>query len=134
MMKTAYPRWLRIVALAAILFGVMTIKEGGSVVFVDGHGRAAAGDYVPFVVRFNFLAGFAYVATGIGLWLEKNWATQLAVGIAAATLVVFAALGVHVAAGHAFEMRTAVAMTVRSVVWVAIALLLRRFEPARLAA
>ncbi len=126
MMKTATPRWLRVVAIAAILFGVMTIKEGGSVVLVDGLARAAAGQYVPLVVWFNFLAGFGYVATGVGLWRNERWAPRLALGIAAATLLVFAALGVYIAAGHAFEMRTVIAMTVRSVLWLAVALLLQR--------
>ncbi len=31
--------------------------------------RVAAGNFVPFVVWFNFLAGFVYVAAGVELWL-----------------------------------------------------------------
>jgi hypothetical protein len=35
-------------------------------------------------------------------------------------LLVFAAFGVHVITGGAYEMRTAAAMTLRSLVWLAI--------------
>ena len=41
--------------------------------------------------------------------------------IAAATVLVFGAFGIHVAAGGAFEARTVWAMTLRSVVWILIA-------------
>ncbi|WP_425478346.1 hypothetical protein [Stenotrophomonas pictorum] len=51
--------WMRVVSLIAIGFGLMTIWEGGAVLFVDGAARQAAGHYVPFVLWFNFLAGFA---------------------------------------------------------------------------
>lgn len=44
----------------------------------------------------------------------------------AATVLVFAALGAHVLAGGAYEMRTVGAMAVRSVAWGAIALLAYR--------
>ena len=114
-------------ALVAIVFGLLSLKEGGSVLFVDGASRAQAGNYVPFVVWFNFLAGFAYVVAGIGLWLRRRWAVGLSIAIAIATLAAFAALGVHVAVGGAFEPRTVVAMVLRSVVWVVIAVLARRF-------
>ena len=101
-----------------------TIRAGGSVLFGDG--AQAAGNVVGFVLWFNFLAGFAYVAAGAGLWLRRRWSAQLALAIAAATVLVFAAFGVHVAAGGAFEVRTVWAMTLRSVVWILIALLALR--------
>ena len=91
--------------------------------FVDGAARVAAGDYVPFVLWFNFLAGFAYVVSGVGLVFGRPWAGRVALVIAAATLIVFAAFGAHVFGGGAFEMRTAVAMTLRSVIWCSIAAL-----------
>ena len=46
--------------------------------------------------------------------------------LAVATLVVFVAFGVHVLAGGAFELRTVIAMTLRSGFWVTQALLLPR--------
>ena len=47
-------------------------------------------------------------------------------GLAVATLVVVVAFGVHVLAGGAFELRTVIAMTLRSGFWVTQALLLPR--------
>ena len=83
--------------------------------------------FVPFVLWFNFLAGFAYVVAGIGLLFKNGWAARVAIAIALATLGVFAAFGVHALSGGAYELRTVVAMTFRSVVWCAIAALGWRF-------
>ena len=115
--------WVSVAGVIGTLFGLMTIREGGAVLFVDGAARVAAGDYVPFVLWFNFLAGFAYVVAGTGLVFRQTWAARVALVIAAATLVVFVALGAHVFGGGAFEMRTVVAMTLRSVIWCSIAAL-----------
>lgn len=109
------------ISLVAIGFGLLTIKEGGTILFGDEAARATAGNYVPFVLWFNFLAGFAYVAAGAGLWLQQRWAARLAVAIAAVTTLTFAAFGVHVVSGGAFEPRTVIAMSLRTLVWVTIA-------------
>lgn len=119
---TASPsdRVLRAAAIVAVLFGLLTIASGGRALFGGAAAREAAGAYVPFVLWFNFLAGFAYVAAGAGLWLRRRWAAMLALVIAGTTLLVFAAFGVHVLNGGAYEVRTAGAMTLRSLVWIAI--------------
>ena len=70
---------LKLAAIVAVLFGIATVASGG-VLFGDG--AEAAGNYVPFVVWFNFLAGFAYVAAGLGLWLRRAWAPWLALALA----------------------------------------------------
>ena len=80
-----------------------------------------AGNIVPFVLWFNFIAGFAYVIAGYGIFLWKRWAAQLSVVIAFATVAAFIAFGIHILLGGAFEIRTVGAMTVRSFVWIAIA-------------
>ena len=108
---------IRATAFVAIAFGLLTLKEGGAVIFGDAAARAAAGDYVPFVVWFNFLAGFAYVIAGIGLWMRQRWAGWLAISIAAATALAFAAFGLHMLSGGAYELRTAFAMGFRTLVW-----------------
>lgn len=113
--------WDWAIAMIAIAFGLLTIKEGGSVLFGDAIARGAAGNYVPFVLWFNFLAGFAYVIAGAGLWRLQRWAVGLAIVIAAATLLVFIVFGIHIATGGAWEQRTLVAMTLRSLVWIIIA-------------
>jgi len=113
---------LKVLAIIAIAFGLLTLKSGGEVLFIDGAGREAAGNYVPFVLWFNFLMGFLYIVAGVGLWLQKRWAMWLAMFIALATLVIFAAFGVHVAQGGLYEQRTLKAMVLRSSVWTFIAL------------
>jgi len=114
-------RWELVPPLVAVLFGLMTIREGGAVLFGGEAARRAAGDYVAFVLWFNFVAGFAYVAAGLGLWRRAAWSTWLSFGILAGTLAVFGALGLHVLAGGAYEVRTLAAMTVRTVVWLGLA-------------
>lgn len=112
---------LKIVGGIAILFGTLTIFSGGQALFGDPATRAAVGDAVPFILWFNFGAGFAYIVAGIGIFLRLNWAVWLAAFIALATLLVFTALGVHIWNGGAYEMRTVGAMTLRSLVWIGIA-------------
>lgn len=108
------------ISLVAVLFGLMTIKEGGAVLFGNEEARAAAGNYVPFVLWFNFLSGFAYVIAGIGLWMQQRWAVWLAVAIVVAITVTFVAFGIHIYSGGAFEQRTVIAMNMRTLIWIAI--------------
>ncbi len=116
--KTKY--WLRALALVAIAFGLLTIKEGGTVLFGSEAERAMAGNYVPFVLWFNFVAGFAYVIAGFGLWMQQRWGVWLSIMITAATAFTFAAFGVHVFTGGLYELRTVIAMSMRTVVWLVI--------------
>jgi len=115
------PRWAIAAGILAVVFGAVTVFEGGRMLFGRPEIRASAGNIVPFVLWFNFIAAFAYLMAGLGLLLWKRWAAQLSAGIAVATLAVFAAFGVHVALGGAFEARTVGAMLLRSTVWIAIA-------------
>lgn len=118
--KGTHGRALKFVAGVALLFGALTIFSGGRALFGGAEARAAVGDAVPFVLWFNFLAGFAYVAAGIGLALSRRWALGLSLAILIATALIFAAFGVHVLGGGAFEMRTVGAMTLRTGVWAVI--------------
>lgn len=115
-------RALLVAAIVAIVFGGVTILSGGRALFGGAEARAALGDIVPFVLWFNFSAGFAYVLAGIGLLRLKRWAAQLAVLIAIATGLVLVALIVHVATGGDFEMRTLAAMILRTGVWTVLAI------------
>jgi hypothetical protein len=117
---TGGARGLRIAAAVAVAFGLLTIREGGLVLFGPDAARLAAGRYVPFVLWFNFLAGFVYVLAGAGLWARKRWAVWLALVVAVGTITTFAALGVHILLGGAFEMRTVAAMALRTTVWAVI--------------
>jgi hypothetical protein len=120
--KSGQPIGFRVVAVIAVAFGLLTIKSGGSVLFVDGIAREEAGNYVPFVLWFNFLAGFTYLLAGAGLFMKKRWAAGLSIVIAATTLIVFALFGLHILNEGMYEVRTVVAMSVRTLVWVLIAM------------
>jgi len=79
-------RWAVLAAVVAVAFGILTVIVGGQTLFGSPVTRAAAGNIVPFVLWFNFFAGFAYIAAGFGLFLWKNWAALLSAVIAIATL------------------------------------------------
>ena len=97
MHTTGLRRTLAVAAgIVALIFGLATLAQGGMTLFGDVATRAAAGNIVPFVLWFNFLAGFAYVAAGIGLAFDRRWAVRLAALIAATTAAVFVAFGIYV--------------------------------------
>ncbi len=123
-MKTMKPDrsiGIRVITVIAITFGLLTILSGGTVLFVGGTFREQAGNYVPFVVWFNFCAGFAYLIAGGGLWMQKSWAVFVSVFIVVATLVCFGIFGIHILMGGLYEVRTVAAMTLRTAVWTSIA-------------
>lgn len=115
------PWWLGALAVFAVLFGLLTLKEGGLVLFLDGAARRAAGQYVPFILWFNFIAGFAYVIAGLGLWMKRHWAGWLAIAIFGSTALAFVAFGLHIVGGGAYEQRTVVAMSLRTLIWMTVA-------------
>jgi len=123
---TERPRTLSIAIAVAVIFGLLTIVSGGRALF----GSADMGAVVPFVLWFNFLAGFAYVLAGIGLWRGAGWAPMLSLGIAVTTAAVFAAFLWHVRSGGAWEARTMGAMILRTGIWIAIAAFVLRRKKA----
>lgn len=108
------PRSLTIAAIIAIGFGLLTIASGTQALMAMPEG------VVPFVLQFNFAAGFAYVAAGIGLWRQAGWAAWFALLITLATAAVFAAFLWHVGQGGAWMDRTMGAMLLRMMVWAGI--------------
>jgi hypothetical protein len=112
--------WIAAISVVALGFGLLTIREGGTILFGDEGARVAAGNFVPFVLWFNFIAGFAYVIAGVGLWMQRRWAAWLAVVIISATVLTFVAFGVHVLIGGDYEQRTVIAMSLRTLVWAVI--------------
>ena len=114
------PRWAIPLAIFIGIFSLTTLKAGGEVLFIDGIGREAAGNYVPFVLWFNFVAGFAYFAAAAGLIIWHPWVEHLALTIAILTILVFVAFGIHILMGGAYEVRTVGAMALRSLIWLGI--------------
>lgn len=111
------PHSITIAAVVAVIFGLLTIASGGRTLF----GGAGIGAAVPFVLWFNFVAGFVYVLAGIGLWRGASWAAPLSLVIALATAAVFAAFLWHVGTGGGWMGRTMGAMILRIAVWAVIA-------------
>ena len=112
---------LQIAAAVARVFGLLTVLAGVLVLFGGEDARDAAGAVVPFVLWFNFGAGFAYVVAGFGLAWRKRWGLVLALAMVAATALVAAGFALHVARGGDYELRTAWALGLRLALWVAIA-------------
>ncbi len=108
---------LKVVSVLVIIFGLLTLKEGGSVAFNIGSARINSGNYIPFVVWFNFISGFFYITAGIGLWLKKNWALKLSNLILISILVTYFLLFIHIFMGGLYETRTVLAMAFRTAIW-----------------
>ena len=114
--------WVWSITLVTLVFGVLTIYSGGAVLFIDGSAREDAGNYVPFVLWFNFFAGFIYLLAGLGIFMNKHWAARLSMAIFVATIIVFMLLGLHIINAGPYEARTIGAMSLRSMVWASISL------------
>ena len=117
---TSY-RLLKALSAVGVVFGALTVFSGWQGLFGDAATRAALGHTVGFVLWFNFLAGFAYVAAGLGLWRGERWGLILATALALGTALVAAAFGLHVLGGGAFEMRTVGALALRFGFWAVVA-------------
>ncbi|MCF6234410.1 MAG: hypothetical protein L3J36_15105 [Rhodobacteraceae bacterium] len=126
MPQDTLPRWQKVIGVVAVLFGLLTLFKSGGILFDMGGAKVAAGAYVPFVVQFNFVAGFFYILAGVGIWLGRRWACPLSGLIAASTLLVAAAFAFHVSQGGGFEVKTAGALAVRAGFWAVVAIVLRR--------
>lgn len=125
-MTQTRPLAISVVAVIAVIFGALTILSGGRALF----GGVDMGRVVPFVLWFNFFAGFAYVLAGIGLWLRASWGSVLSVALAVATALVFLAFLLHVWRGGGYEIRTMGAMILRTAFWATVALLVWSRRPA----
>lgn len=111
------PTCVWIISMIALVFGIATIRSGGSVLFSEEAARAA-GNSVYFVVWFNFLAGFVYLIAGAGFFFMQRWSFYISGLIALTTLAVFSAFVAYILTGEAYEIRTVGAMVLRSVLWV----------------
>lgn len=109
----------RLAGGAAVAFGLLTLASGGAALM----GVVDMGAVVPFVLWFNFLAGFAYVVCGVLLWRGHPLALPVALAILVATAAIFAAFAWRVVTGGAYETRTVGAMTLRTAFWAVMALL-----------
>lgn len=118
MLASPTSRSLRPWGWAALVFGALTVFSGAKALFGPLEVQAALGQVVPWVLWFNFLAGFAYGAVGWGLAHgAPRWALLGSVLLAVLTATVTVALAVHIVFGGAFELRTVGAMALRLAFW-----------------
>lgn len=115
------PIWMRAVALAAVVFGLITIGASGSV--LAGLDRGVSGQVVPLVLWTNLLLGPVYVFAGTMLWRGSASARPLAVVIASMTALAGLGFAVLALSGTPVEPRTAAALAFRFAVWVGIAVI-----------
>ena len=118
----------RIVAALALVFGAVTVFSAGNVLFGADIARELVGNFIPFIVWFNFAAGFLYIVAAVGIWLGRNWALGVSLFIAAATALAAVIFSILVMQGSEFEVRTIGALVLRIGFWAAISVFLFRNE------
>lgn len=104
-----------------IIFGVATIISGGNTLFTSA-GLQAKGHVVPLVLKFNFIAGFFYILVAIFAQKCESYAKILSIIIASLNFLVFMYLFYFIYNDGQYESRTVIAMSFRTIFWVAIAI------------
>ena len=108
---------IRIFAIFMLVIGILTLKAGGSVILI-GTSRIAAGNYVPYVLWFNFIIGFFHIIVAVGLWFEISSSYRLPLLILLAYIVVDIFFAYHIFTGGLYELKTVVAMSFRNLTWI----------------
>lgn len=110
------PGKIKYLTYFAILFGVLTIFSGGQNLFNENVIKTQ-GNIIPVVLWFNFMAGFLYILTGLCVLKRKKIALRLSAFLSSMNIVVFLYLLNHIYSGGAYEVRTLVAMSFRTLFW-----------------
>ncbi len=114
------PKYLKItqktLAVLAVLFGAVTIFAGSRVLVGTSPGYVV---FFPLLV-FNTLMGFVYVGVGAISWRNLHLGKMGAFAIFALNLIVLVAVGIAYTPGGELAMDSLLAMTLRTVVWLAI--------------
>ncbi|MGO3183611.1 MAG: hypothetical protein ACTIJ9_12350 [Aequorivita sp.] len=102
-----------VIAIVLIVFALVTIFMSTAVLFDLFNILAKVGNYIPFVVKTNLTAGFLYLLAAYGFINANKWAFWAMLSVA---LLLFYALTlsyVHIHTGGLFESRTIVALIIR---------------------
>jgi len=113
----------RVAALLAVIPGLLTIREGGSVLL-----GLTIRDYtvLPWLLWYNVVLGFAAVIVGIGFWKERAGNIKPATTILALHGLVLMILVILFAFRQPVAFVSIMAMLFRTSLWIAIVLLLRK--------
>ncbi len=112
----------RLAALLAIILGLLSIKEGGSVLL-----GLATKSYtiLPWLVWYNVVLGFASVIVGAGLWREREGSIKPATLILTLHGLVLLILIILFAFKAPVSLISIMAMLLRTSAWIVIIALLR---------
>ena len=107
----------RLAAALAIVLGLLSIKEGGSVLL----GLETKPYHVlPWLVMYNVALGFVSAVAGIGIWTRRAWSGTLAAVILLLHSLVFFSLFMMYEFGKEVAFISVMAMLVRTIVWLVI--------------
>ena len=104
---------VKAVAIAAVLFGVVTMIAGARVLLGADPGYVV---YLP-LLGFNAVMGVAYAAVGVIAWRRPRFGVYGAAAIFLANLLALAAIGYLYTPNGAIAATSVQAMTLRTVVW-----------------
>jgi energy-converting hydrogenase Eha subunit H len=111
---------VKFAAAVAVVFGVVTLVAGGRVLLGADPGYTV---YRPLLL-FNTAMGLAYVAVGVLAWRRSAFGVTGAALVALANLAVLGGIAMLYAPGGPVAVNSLQAMAFRTVVWVAIVLVL----------
>lgn len=94
-----------VIAISLIAFAAVTVFMSSSVIF-DWFGiREKEGNYVPFVVWTNFIAGFLYLISAYGLLKARKWAFWILIGTILFLVIALIVLALYINYGGVFELK-----------------------------
>lgn len=105
-------------AIILMLFGLLTIFMGGSVIFDLFGIRAREGNYILFVVWANFICGFLYVIAAAGFYKSRPWTIKPLTLALIILLFTFIGIYIYIQSGKPYENKTLFAMTFRTILTV----------------
>jgi hypothetical protein len=113
-------RAVLVVAIAAVLFGVVTAIAGARALFGEGPGYVV---YLP-LLRFNTIMGIAYVAVGLIAWRNFKLAVYGAAVICVLNLFALGLINYLYSPNGSIAGESLQAMTFRTIVWLVLFLVL----------
>jgi len=112
----------RVAAILAIVLGLVSVREGGSVLLGL---TTPAYAVLPWLAWYNVAMGIVSVVAGVGMWQQREWGITLAVNILALHGIVFLGLIGLNQIGQTVAMISIFAMLFRTFTWIVICSLLK---------
>lgn len=103
----------RIMAVVAVVFGIVTLIAGSRVLTGTDPGYVV---FQPLLI-YNTVMGVAYVAGGLAIWRNLRWGKYAAVTIFTLNLLVLAGIVFLYTSTDSVAIDSLRAMTLRTVVW-----------------